>query len=67
MEYLKSRASNGILVSTVDDCRLLNLSRRPFWPSTPGLVTYRMTDPCRIYRTPVTVYPSIRCGGWQII
>eukprot|EP00976_Prorocentrum_cordatum_P107650 1194681-Prorocentrum_minimum.AAC.2 len=40
-EYSKCRALNGktlILVSTDDDCRLLNSSRRPFWPSTPGLV-----------------------------
>eukprot|EP00976_Prorocentrum_cordatum_P045618 921485-Prorocentrum_minimum.AAC.1 len=37
MEHSECRALNGIRVSTVDDCRLLNCSRRPFWPSTPGL------------------------------
>eukprot|EP00959_Pyramimonas_sp_CCMP1952_P388586 8142389-Pyramimonas_sp.AAC.1 len=30
---------NGVLVSTADDCRLLNRSRRHFRPSTPGLDT----------------------------
>eukprot|EP00976_Prorocentrum_cordatum_P017072 343946-Prorocentrum_minimum.AAC.1 len=37
VEYSQCRALNGILVSTVDDCRLLNWSRRPFRPSAPGL------------------------------
>eukprot|EP00976_Prorocentrum_cordatum_P070890 1180112-Prorocentrum_minimum.AAC.3 len=45
VEYSKCRALNGILVSIVDDCRLLNSSRRPFWPSTPGLGEYLPPNP----------------------
>eukprot|EP00959_Pyramimonas_sp_CCMP1952_P046054 962022-Pyramimonas_sp.AAC.2 len=39
VEDSKCCALNGILVSTVDDWRLFNRSRRPFWPWTRGLVT----------------------------
>ena len=72
VEYSKCCALNGILVSTVDACRLLNRCRRPLWPSTPGLAfcltmwIFGLSGVDSVWRVPyATIIPINRMGEFS--